>query len=329
MIGPIVRINPGELHIADAEYYNVLYSHSNPRDKSPGYLEPFDFGLSSFATEDHRLHRLRRGAMNPFFSRGKVLKREPLVQELVQQLCKRIKEMLWTRGIVPISLGYTCLTTDLINSFVMDQNYRYLDTPDWLPYWGQTLRDASELATVSKQVTWMLPILKSFPRSWAEKLNPGFALFFTLASRCRERIGEIMKERQTCAMSNYRRESTSKQTRQHTLFDQVLDSRLRPEDKTADRLEQEIRSAIAAGTETTSNALTVITFHLLSNPEKLRLLQDELRQLEPTAGAVLKLNDLERLNYLVSNSSLCNCCRRSLTKDTVVRRSRRFEVRPS
>lgn len=301
-IGPIVRISPGELHIADPEYYNVLYSHSNPRDKYPGYLEPFDFAVSSFATNDHRLHRLRRGAMNPFFSRGKVLKQELLIQQLVQQLCKRIKEMLWVGKTVPISLGYTCLTTDLINSFVIDQNYGYLDTHDWLPHWGQTLRDASELATVSKQVTWMLPILKAFPRSWAEKLNPGLALFFTLASRCRERIEVTMKERQQCAMPGHRQETISKSTRRHTLIDQVLDSKLVPEDKTVDRLEQEVRSAIAAGTETTSNALTVITFHLLSNPEKLRLLQGELRQLDPNVGAQLKLNDLETLPYLVSKS---------------------------
>lgn len=240
--------------------------------------------------------------MNPFFSRGKVLKQELLIQQLVQQLCKRIKEMLWMGKIVPISLGYTCLTTDLINSFVIDQNYGYLDSHDWLPHWGQTLRDASELATVSKQVTWMLPILKSFPRSWAEKLNPGLALFFALASRCRERIEATMKERQQCAMPGYRQETTSKFTRRHTLIDQVLDSKLVPEEKTVDRLEQEVRSAIGAGTETTSNALTVITFHLLSNPEKMRLLQDELRRLEPNVGAQLKLNDLEALPYLVSKS---------------------------
>lgn len=241
--------------------------------------------------------------MNPFFSRGKILKQEALVQQFVQQLCNRLKEILWTQGTAPLSHGYTCLTTDLINSFVMDRNYRYLDSPDWLPHWGQTLRDASELATVTRQVTWMLPIMKLFPQSWAEKLNPGLALFFTLAARARERIEEVMKERQTCGFTAKTHEKSGETARKHTLFDQVLDSRLAPEDKSPDRLEQEVRSAIGAGTETTSNAMTVITFHILSDPRKLKTLQDELRQLEPNADAELKLRDLENLPYLVSDVS--------------------------
>ncbi|KAL1956602.1 hypothetical protein VTO42DRAFT_6949 [Malbranchea cinnamomea] len=298
--GPIVRISPCELHIADPDYYTELYSHRNPKDKNPYYLEPFAFPLSSFATCDHRLHRLRRGAMNPFFSRGRVLKHEALIQQLVQKMCKRIKEMLWMHGTVPLSLGYTCLTTDLINSFVMDRNYHYLDSSDWLPYWGQTLRDASELATVSRQVTWMLPILRSFPLSWAEKMNPGLALFFCLASRCRERINEIFEQRTKTAMECTDHSKPIAEVRKHTLFDQVLDSKLPPEDKSEDRLEQEVRSAIGAGTETTSNALTVITFHLLSDPDKLRKLKEELRQLEPNPDAELKLCDLENLPYLSS-----------------------------
>jgi cytochrome P450 len=90
--------------------------------------------------------------------------------------------------------------------------------------------------------------------------------------------------------------------RKPTLFDQVLDSKLSPEEKTPARLAEEVRSAIGAGTETTSNALTVITFHLLENPGKLRRLRDELRRLEPDQNAELKLRDLEQLPYLVSPS---------------------------
>ena len=88
-----------------------------------------------------------------------------------------------------------------------------------------------------------------------------------------------------------------------TLFHQVLDSKkLPPEDKTVGRLAEEVRSAIGAGTETTSNALTVTTFHLLENPEKLQRLRDELQNLEPDQNVEFKLTDLEQLPYLVSTA---------------------------
>jgi hypothetical protein len=201
--------------------------------------------------------------MNPFFSRRSVLKHEEVVQQLTQRFCERVKEMLWSQGVVPLSLGFTCLTTDLINSFVLDRNLHYLDTPDWLPQWGQALRDASKLATVTRQVTWILPILKSFPISWAEKMNPGLGVFFNLAKRVRERIEEVCNERHLNIPGDPKPD-TEKGKRKYTLLDQVLDSKLAPEDKSPDRLEQEVRSALGAGTETTTNGSALVSKILAS-----------------------------------------------------------------
>jgi hypothetical protein len=202
--------------------------------------------------------------MNPFFSRRSVLNHEEVVQQLAQRFCERVKEMLWSQGVVPLSLGFTCLTTDLINSFVLDRNLHYLDTPDWLPQWGQALRDASKLATVTRQVTWLLPILKSFPISWAEKLNPGLAVFFNLAKRVRERIEEVCNERHLNIPADSKPDTEMKRKRKYTLLDQVLDSKLAQEDKSPDRLEQEVRSAVGAGTETTTNGSTLVPEYLVT-----------------------------------------------------------------
>ncbi|KAK2823862.1 hypothetical protein FQN49_007546 [Arthroderma sp. PD_2] len=293
--GPIIRISPCELHINDPNFYNILYSHSNPRDKNYYYLKPFDFPLSAFGTENHQVHRLRRGAMNPFFSRGKVLQQESLIQGLVQKLCGRIEQLGASNRTIPLSLGYTCLTTDVITTFTMDRCYGYLDSPDWYPGWGQVLRDASEMSMVSRQVTWLLSTLKLLPKSLTMSLNPGLKLFYTLAGRCRERIDEIQYER---LRANKGAEETV--GRKKTLFDQIYDSRLSSEEKRPDRLAQEVRSIIGAGTETTSNCLSVISYHLLSNPEKLKHLKDELQELEPNPTAEVKLCVLEQLPYLSS-----------------------------
>lgn len=100
---------------------------------------------------------------------------------------------------------------------------------------------------------------------------------------------------------NPSQDSDNMAPRQSTLFHQVLGSNKLPlEEKTPGRLAEEVRSAIGAGTETTSNALTVTTFHLLKNPEKLQRLRDELWNLESDRNAQFKLKDLEKLPYLVS-----------------------------
>ena len=81
----------------------------------------------------------------------------------------------------------------------------------------------------------------------------------------------------------------------------MLDSPDLPaEDKTAFRLALEIRTFVGAGTETTGNTLTVIVFHLLSNPEKAKKLKEEVRAAYSQTSGPLNYQQLARLPYLVS-----------------------------
>jgi cytochrome P450 len=78
-----------------------------------------------------------------------------------------------------------------------------------------------------------------------------------------------------------------------------LDSKLPPEKKTSAQLGQEFHEVISTGTETTAHMLTIITYHLLENPDKLQRLQAEIQQLEPNSSAELRIQKLEQLLYLV------------------------------
>jgi cytochrome P450 len=55
---------------------------------------------------------------------------------------------------------------------------------------------------------------------------------------------------------------------------------------------------VGAGTNTTSWALSVACFHLLSQPTILRKLKDELEAVDPERDGHIALVDLERLPYL-------------------------------
>lgn len=85
------------------------------------------------------------------------------------------------------------------------------------------------------------------------------------------------------------------------IFREVLNSDLPPEEKTIDRLWHDGQTFNIAGAETTAWALGVITYYLLSEPEILRRLQEELTsvvkdgKVEETSTA-----ELEQLPYLVS-----------------------------
>jgi len=86
-----------------------------------------------------------------------------------------------------------------------------------------------------------------------------------------------------------------------TIFHEILQSDMRPSEKTLGRLWQEAEILLAAGTETTAWTLSVITFHLLSNPDQLQSLRSELEELMPNSAKPASCVELEKLPYLVGS----------------------------
>jgi cytochrome P450 len=77
----------------------------------------------------------------------------------------------------------------------------------------------------------------------------------------------------------------SKNSGRQTVFHEVLESDLPPEEKGLQRLGDEAQLVIGAGLETTAWALTNATFYILNQPKTLRKLQDELRKAIPDPAA--------------------------------------------
>lgn len=63
-----------------------------------------------FATVEHDLHRNRRAALAPYFSMSSVRKLQPLIQERIDLLLKRIKEFRDTDRIMNASCMFAALT---------------------------------------------------------------------------------------------------------------------------------------------------------------------------------------------------------------------------
>lgn len=80
----------------------------------------------------------------------------------------------------------------------------------------------------------------------------------------------------------------------------LLESDLPPKEKCYSRLWQEGQITDGAGADTTSNALTVIHFHLLDNPDILQKLRSELEDSIPDKSQPVDLGIAEKLPYLVS-----------------------------
>lgn len=83
-----------------------------------------------------------------------------------------------------------------------------------------------------------------------------------------------------------------------TVFVSVLESDLKSTEKAVDRVAEEAVTTVNAGTETTSWALSVITYHLLDKPELLAKLRKELEEVVEDPVKLPLWTVLEKLPYL-------------------------------
>lgn len=108
--GPIVRITPEELHIKDSEYYDEIYAPATKkRDKWTGAVSSSGTPGSIFATVGHNLHRMRRSALNPFFSKRSITSNEPQIREIVEHMCHRLTESAKTGDVIRMDAVFIAL----------------------------------------------------------------------------------------------------------------------------------------------------------------------------------------------------------------------------
>jgi cytochrome P450 len=305
--GPIVRISPFELHIDDPEYYDVLYSRDKPRNKSLHLTGMFGAPASAFGSVDHRRHRIRRQPMNPFFSQQRIRKLEPMLRAMVMKLCSGIRA--WKERNTPLHMyhAFNAYTTDVVVEYSMGESFHYLDDPEFTPQWSKTIEAIVQVGVQFKQFRWIIGLFELLPRWAVVLINPDIGPVIDQKVESL-RLANLIIDSETPGRSlTHEKLSLPK----GTLFHALLDSRLPEEEKVPGRLSQEVFTVIAAGGETTAKNLTTLTFHLLSNPDKLHRLRDELAQLDPNGTATLV--EYESMPYLVSLN-----CQSTRLKETTI-----------
>jgi len=115
-----------------------------------------------FGTVSHDLHRLRRGALNRFFSKQAITGVEPLIRELIEKLCARFERFQ----------AYAALTTDIITRYSFNTSYGCIDDPTWKFEWPQAMVDSTTSAHLNKQFKWLFPAMQATPEWIVKIVNP-------------------------------------------------------------------------------------------------------------------------------------------------------------
>lgn len=138
--GPIVRINPQELHVADPAFYDSVYVGPGRRTEKWEYsARMFGATTAAVGTTAHELHRIRRGALNGFFSKRTVANITPTIQELVDHGCGLLRRRGAEGRVLNLRDFFAAFAADVIGNAAFGSNYGLLDREDFEPAWQKLM----------------------------------------------------------------------------------------------------------------------------------------------------------------------------------------------
>jgi cytochrome P450 len=245
---------------------------------------------STFNTIDADLHKIRRSALAPFFSRRSINALEPTLVEKVEKTCSRLQQFKDRKTPVDLRLLFSCMTTDIITDYAFPNCFDLLSSPDLAPDWRNVITEGLRNFQWFKHFPSLWNVLRSIPDDMLLKMSPQMAVTQNWERTNQKLVREIVDTF----------DPMRKNEKHVTIFHELLASDLPQHEKGYERLWQEGSALIGAGVETASNTLTVGLYYLSQNPEKLARLKTELETAMPDPSHLARWAKLESLPYLTA-----------------------------
>jgi len=111
---------------------------------------------SAFATESHNVHRLRRGALNPFFSKQSILALEPFLHKQVGLLVDGMKRQMDVSEPFDFGAAYMSLALDTVSYYCFGEAecWNCLKTPGFDGEWKEAMITAFESSRLIRYIPW-------------------------------------------------------------------------------------------------------------------------------------------------------------------------------
>ncbi|KAK4166703.1 putative cytochrome P450 E-class, group IV [Cladorrhinum sp. PSN259] len=281
--GAVVRINPWEISINDAEFYSVLNVSDSVRRTNLDVRQraALGFGESHGFTEDHHLHKIRRKPLESLFSRRAIDSTQDTIWSFAARLDELFSKAKNTGHVISLNRAFSAFVDDAVSHASFGKAIGLLEDDDFSPLWHRMLHGLGTQTPLLFNFPILPQLLNLLPVSVVAAVHPEGAAYAQL-----KQYTESIEE-------------TSITSRK--LIETILLSDLPDSQKTRSRLATEASVVLAAGGITTMRMLTIIAYYLLADPAKEKRMRYELAPL--MAGYPNnkpRWADLEKLPYLAA-----------------------------
>ncbi|KAK6826924.1 hypothetical protein RU639_004766 [Aspergillus parasiticus] len=162
--GPVIRINPDKVHIDDPDFFDQVFNQTNGRAVKPlRVADVFGPYPATIGTQSHELHRLRRSALNPFFSKKSVNDLVPVMWRPIDILRKRLQQAAQTGDMLNMKYIYAAVTLDIINAYCFAHEPHSMDQPDFGRKGFDDVDSFLEMSLLNIHNPWAMRFTYSLP----------------------------------------------------------------------------------------------------------------------------------------------------------------------
>lgn len=178
--GPIVRIAPDELHIRDADMWDTIYTKAGRVDRYHWMANRFSNETSVLTTASDSLHRVRRGALNPFFSKQRIVGLQDIIRQKLDVLVKKVEGYKDTNAPMTMNRAFMAFSEDVIMQYSFGHDYAALQKDESLPVMHDPLASITHAGNAALQFPLIPKVMNAMPQAWIEKLDPLYGQIFQL-----------------------------------------------------------------------------------------------------------------------------------------------------
>jgi hypothetical protein len=211
--GPVVRILPDEVHLADSKNFEKIYYVGSKYSKAQNFYNSLMVPYSAFGTLSNDVHKIRRSKINPFFSRKMVLEMETVVQSKAKKLISRIGKCMESGQPVDLHHLFRGISIDVITDYAYDISYDILDMPDSGEKFFRDIRGIGPVFWTFQLFPTLRELAYATPPSIAKHMGPALACVTALQQDGVKKLISIDAAMKAGTFSNTRA----------TIFSELLD----------------------------------------------------------------------------------------------------------
>ncbi|TQN65562.1 Cytochrome P450, partial [Colletotrichum shisoi] len=299
-LGPIVRINPWEVHIRDPEFTEA-FKISRKTSRPWWYYRSNGPPNSVLQAGPYELHKMRREAIAPVFATPLVVSREHLYEALVQRLLARFRAVKGAGNVLTWH-AFRCLAIDITCTTNLGYDFGFVDVEDFEHDMFMIARTLGRMNMISRHIGhWFFGVMRA-PARWAKRVEPASPGMIRVL-RFRNLIDKAVSDQHrdlTAATTPLGEKAAGSfgDSGFTSTVEQILKSNLPAHEKGLTRVVNEVWLCINAGIDTEGQLIAFATFMLLNHPEKLARLKGEVAECEKSLGRLPSYQELKELNYL-------------------------------